>query len=132
MNPDSMHVYELPQEVIDNLQILWRAREESPATREGHSRVQGRCERTEPLGPSSWARLRAAGWQEPYLGAGQEPLLARIQKTQLGGRVRSERTLGRDALAKKAGTSRECVESSRRYDFTVGTLHRLATALGVQ
>jgi DNA-binding XRE family transcriptional regulator len=134
MNPDSVHVCELPQEIVHNLQILWRAREESPATREGHSWVRGRCERRELLGPSSWARLRAAGWQEPYLGAGPEPLLARIEKTKLGGRVRSERALGRDALAKKAGTSRECVRKLEAgvHDFTVGTFHRLARALGVQ
>jgi len=59
---------------------------------------------------------------------------ARIQETKLGGRVRSERVLGRDPLAKKAGTSRECVRKLEAgvHDFTVGTLHRLATALGVQ
>ena len=48
--------------------------------------------------------------------------------------MRSERVLGRDPLAKKAGTSRECVRKLEAgvHDFTVGTLHRLATALGVQ
>ena len=46
----------------------------------------------------------------------------------------SERALGRDALAKKAGASRECVRQLEAgvYDLTVGTLQRLATALGVQ
>jgi len=48
--------------------------------------------------------------------------------------VRSERVLGRDALAKKVGTSRECVRKleAEVYELTVGTLQRLATALGVQ
>lgn len=51
-----------------------------------------------------------------------------------GTRVRSERALGRDALAKKAGTSREWVRKLEAgvHDLTVGTLQRLATALGVQ
>ena len=51
-----------------------------------------------------------------------------------GNRVRSERALGRDALTKKAGTSRESVRRLEAgvSDLTVGTLHRLATALGVQ
>lgn len=51
-----------------------------------------------------------------------------------GNRVRSERALGRDALVKKTGTSRECVRKLEAgvYDLTVGTLQRLATALGVQ
>ena len=35
MNPDNISVYELRQDVIHNLQALWRACEESPATREG-------------------------------------------------------------------------------------------------
>ncbi len=45
-----------------------------------------------------------------------------------------ERVLGRDALTKKAGTSRESVRKLEAgvSDLTVGTLHRLATALGVQ
>jgi len=34
MNSDNIHVYELRQDVIHNLQILWRSREESPAIRE--------------------------------------------------------------------------------------------------
>jgi predicted transcriptional regulator len=48
--------------------------------------------------------------------------------------MRSERAISRDALAKKAGTSRECVRKLEAgvSDLTVGTLHRLATALGVQ
>ena len=48
--------------------------------------------------------------------------------------MRSERTISRDALAKKAGTSRACVRKREAgvYDLTVGTLQRLATALGVQ
>lgn len=48
--------------------------------------------------------------------------------------MRSERVLGRDALAKKVGTSRECVRKLKAgvYDLTVATLHRLATALSVQ
>ena len=125
MNPDSVHVYEARQEVIHTLQVLWHARKESPATREGPSWVRGRRKRTEPLGPSSWARLRARGRQEPCLGAGPEPLLARIRRLNTG---------GRDALAKKVGTSRECVRKLKAgvYDLTVATLHRLATALGVQ
>jgi predicted transcriptional regulator len=51
-----------------------------------------------------------------------------------GNRVRSERARGLDALAKKAGTSRECVSKLEAgvYDFTVGTLQRVATALGAQ
>ena len=51
-----------------------------------------------------------------------------------GNRVRSERALGWDALAKKAETSRACVRKLEAgvYDLTVGTLQRLATALGVQ
>jgi DNA-binding XRE family transcriptional regulator len=59
---------------------------------------------------------------------------ARIQETKLGGRVRSERALGRDALAKKVGTSRECIRRLEVgvYDLTVWTLQRLVTALGVQ
>jgi ribosome-binding protein aMBF1 (putative translation factor) len=49
-------------------------------------------------------------------------------------RVRSERALRRDALAKKARTSRACLRKleAGMYDLTVGTLQRLATALGVQ
>ncbi len=48
--------------------------------------------------------------------------------------MRSERALGRDALTKKAGTSRESVRKLEAgvSDLTVGTLQRLATALGVQ
>jgi predicted transcriptional regulator len=48
--------------------------------------------------------------------------------------VRSERALGRDALAKKVGTSRECIRRLEVgvYDLTVGTLQRLVTALDVQ
>ena len=65
--------------------------------------------------------------KEPCLGAGPEPLLARIRRLDTG---------GRDALAKKVGTSHECVRKLAagvyNYDLTVGTLHRLATALGVQ
>ncbi len=51
-----------------------------------------------------------------------------------GNWMRSERAISRDALAKKAGTSRECVRKLEAgvSDLTVGTLHRLATALGVQ
>ncbi len=51
-----------------------------------------------------------------------------------GNRVRSELALRRDALAKKAGTSRACVRKleAGEYDLTVGSLPRLATALGVQ
>ena len=51
-----------------------------------------------------------------------------------GNRVRSELALRRDALAKKVGTSRECVRQLEAgvYDLTVGTLQRLATARGVQ
>jgi hypothetical protein len=51
-----------------------------------------------------------------------------------GNRVRSERALGRDALAKKVGPSRDCVRNLEAgvYDLTVGTLQGLATALGVQ
>ena len=49
-------------------------------------------------------------------------------------RVRSERALGRDALTKKAGTSRECGRKLEAgvSDLTGVTLQRLATALGVQ
>jgi hypothetical protein len=51
-----------------------------------------------------------------------------------GNRVWSERVLRWDALAKKAGPSRECVRQLEAgvYDLTVGTLQRLATARGVQ
>jgi DNA-binding XRE family transcriptional regulator len=51
-----------------------------------------------------------------------------------GNWMRSERAISRDARAKKAGTSRECVRKLEAgvYDLTVGTLQRLATALGVQ
>jgi hypothetical protein len=51
-----------------------------------------------------------------------------------GNRERSERALRRDVLAKKARTSRACVRKFEAgvYDFTVGTLRGLATALGVQ
>ena len=43
--------------------------------------------------------------------------------------MRLERAISRDALAKKAGTSRECVRKLEAgvSDLTVGTLHRLAT-----
>jgi len=48
--------------------------------------------------------------------------------------MRSERAISRDALAKKAGSSRECVRKleAGAYDLTVGTLQRLATAFRVQ
>jgi predicted transcriptional regulator len=48
--------------------------------------------------------------------------------------MRSERAISRDPLAKKAGTSRECVRKlgAGVYDLTVGTLQRMATALSVQ
>jgi DNA-binding XRE family transcriptional regulator len=48
--------------------------------------------------------------------------------------VRAERALGRDALAKQVGASRDCVRKLEPgvYDLTVGILHRLATGLGVQ
>jgi hypothetical protein len=61
----------------------------------------------------------------PCLGAGPEPLLVRIRRLDTG---------GRDALAKKVGTSHECVRklAAGVYDLTVGTLQRLGTALGVQ
>ena len=51
-----------------------------------------------------------------------------------GNRVRSERVLRRDALAKKARTSRACLRKFEPgvHDLTAGTLRRLATALGVQ
>ena len=51
-----------------------------------------------------------------------------------GNRVRSERAPGRDAPAKKVGTSRDCVRKLEAgvYDLTFGTLQRLVTALGVQ
>ncbi len=46
MNPGSIHVYELRQEVIHNLQVLWRAHEERPgperAVREFVGAVRGR------------------------------------------------------------------------------------------
>jgi DNA-binding XRE family transcriptional regulator len=51
-----------------------------------------------------------------------------------GNRVPSERALRRDALAKKVGTSRECVRQLEAgvYELRVETLQRLAAALGVQ
>ena len=51
-----------------------------------------------------------------------------------GNRVRSERALGRDALAKKVGTSRQRVRKleAGAFDLTVGTVQRLATVLSMQ
>src|SRR5712692_10072158 len=60
----------------------------APVKKVQRSEVRGRCARTEPLGPSAWARLRATGQQEPCLGASPELLLARIRRLNTGGRPR--------------------------------------------
>jgi len=120
MNPDNIGVYELRQDVIHNLQALWRACEESPATREGHSWVRGRRERTEPL-------VLLLG-----LGCGPQDGRDHARGRSGAGAVGTGAWPG--CAGEEGGTSRECVRKLKVgvYDLTAGTFQRLATALGVQ